>query len=145
VHLIQIPCAPNDAGVSPLATLWPIVSPLLAPSIERGDGATTLDYEYQQLAELRKQLWVIVNDDGPEKKIVAAGVSSLNENPGGMFVANMEMIGGADMKTWFDLKGQFEDWAKTEGCNEIRLYAAKGWAKHLPDYKITAYVMSKKI
>ena len=55
------------------------------------------------------------------------------------------MIGGDNMKSWFSLKDQIEAWAKAEGCNEVRLFARKGWARELPDYTIRAYVMVKKI
>jgi len=54
-------------------------------------------------------------------------------------------LGGDNMNQWFDLRDRFEDWARKEGCDQVRIFARKGWARKLPDYKIQAYVMSKQL
>jgi hypothetical protein len=144
MHLIQIPATADQSGVSPLEKLWPVVAPLLEKAVELSGGVTTLAEEYQALIGLRKQLWVIVVEDGATKTISAAGITSLQKFSGSQ-VANIEMLGGDNMKAWFSLKEKFEEWAKDEGCTEVRLYARKAWAKHLSDYKLTAYVMSKTL
>lgn len=145
MHLIQIPATQGADGTSPLNLLWPQVMPLLSKAVECSGGVTSLDHEFEELKALRKQLWVIITIDGSEKKVTAAGITSLQDHPGGLKVANIEMLGGENMKAWFSLKDQFENWAKTEGRDEVRLFARKGWARELPDYKIRAYVMSKTI
>lgn len=145
MHLIQIPATADQSGVSPLKKLWPVIAPLLERAVELSGGVTTLAEEYQALLDLKKQLWVIVTENGGEKTISAAGITSLQKFPSGFKIANIEMLGGENMKAWFGLKDTFEEWAKVEGCTEVRLYARKAWARHLSDYKLAAYVMSKKI
>jgi hypothetical protein len=49
------------------------------------------------------------------------------------------------MKQFFDLKGEFEEWAKLEGCKDIRLWARKGWAPKLPDFTLTHYILKKEL
>jgi len=144
MHLIQIPATEGADGVSPLVRLWPEIAPLLTKAVEASRGVTSLEFEFEELRALRKQLWVIIVEDG-EKKITAAGITSLQDHPGGLKVANIEMLGGENMKAWFSLKDQFENWAKNEGRSEVRMFARKGWARELPDYKIRAYVMSKTL
>jgi hypothetical protein len=145
MHLIQIPATPDADGNSPLWRLWGEIAPLLEKAVAASGGITTLETELDELLSLRKQCWVVVTDNGGKQVISAAGVTSLQQHPGGLSVANIEMLGGENMKTWFSLKGEFEKWAKAEGCNEVRMFARKGWARELPDYKIRAYVMSKAI
>lgn len=145
MHLIQIPATADQSGVSPLKKLWPVIAPLLEKAIELSGGVTTLAETFQALIDLQKQLWVIVVEDGPTKTISAAGITSLQKFHSGLQIANIEMLGGENMKAWFSLKDTFEEWAKTEGCTEVRLYARKAWAKQLPDYKLAAYVMSKRL
>jgi hypothetical protein len=146
VHLIQIPATADQSGVSPLEKLWPVVAPLLEKAVELSGGVTTLAEEYQALINLKKQLWAIITEDGGAKTISAAGITSLQKFPSGLQVANIEMLGGENMKAWFSLKEKFEEWAKKdEGCTKVRLYARKAWARNLPDYKLAAYVMEKPL
>lgn len=145
MHLIQIPATADQSGTSPLKKLWPVVGPLLERAVELSGGTTTLAETFQALLDLKKQLWVIVTEDGGNKNISAAGITSLQSFPSGLQVANIEMLGGENMKAWFGLKEKFEDWAKDEGCTEVRLFARKAWARHLSDYKLAAYVMSKRL
>src|SRR4051812_43898505 len=97
MHLIQIPATADQAGVSPLKKLWPVVAPLLEKAVELSGGVTTLAEEYQALIDLRKQLWVIVTEDGGTKTISAAGITSLQKFSGSQ-IANIEMLGGENMK-----------------------------------------------
>lgn len=143
MHLIQIPATADETGVSPLRKLWPVVAPLLERAVELSGGVTTLEEEFRALEALQKQLWVIVLDDGGRREIAAAGITSLQQFSSGLRIANIEMLGGENMKAWFSLKDQFEKWATDEGCTKVRLYARKAWARHLGDYKLSAYVMEK--
>lgn len=139
MHLIQIPPETVDK-------LWPLAAAMLDKAVEYSNGAVALDHELVHVMEKRKQLWVVVMDDGEIKnKVVAAGITSLQANPNGTKTANIEMFGGENMKAWFSLKDTFEKWAKDEGCSDVRLWARKGWAKHLPDYNLTHYIMRKEL
>jgi hypothetical protein len=142
MHLIQVPPDAGSDGKSPLQTLWPQIAPLLERAVEHSDQMTTLEAEATALANKLKQLWIVIND---EKQIVAAGVTSLQKFVTGKFIANIELFGGANMKDFFDLRGEFEKWAKEEGCEEIRFFARKGWTKFLDDYRLASYVMAKKL
>lgn len=127
--------------------MWPLATKLLAKAYEYSDGKVTQDKDIKHVIEKTKQLWMVIDTESaePKNKAVAAGVSSLQVNDDGSKTANIETLGGENMKEWFSLRGEFEEWAKREGCKDVRLWARKGWVKHLVDFKLTAYIMRKEL
>lgn len=124
--------------------VWPLAADMLARAVEYSNGIS-LDEEGQLVAKGLKQLWMVIDDEAQPHKAVAAGITSIKQHGDGTKTANIELFGGENMKAWFALKGDFESWAHDEGCTDIRLYARKGWAKHLPDYALTHYMMRKAL
>jgi len=124
---------------------WPVAAPLLEAAIAYTGGTNSLATEHAEVVAKRKQLWVVGTEEGGKPTIKAAGITSLQRNADGTITANIEYFGGEDMKAWFSLKGDFENWAKDEGCRDLRLWARKGWAKHLPEYRITHYILKKDL
>ncbi len=139
MELVQIP---PDQEV--LTKVWPVIGPLLERAIDHARGTATIEQTVQRIVTKDAQLWVVV-DPEQNNRVMAAGVTSLQKYATGPLVCNIELFGGDNMKSWFDQKEKFEDWAKEEGCNEIRLYARKGWARHLKDYNLTHYLMVKDL
>lgn len=127
--------------------MWPLATKLLAKAYEYSDGKVTQDKDIKHVIEKTKQLWMVIDTESaePKNKAVAAGVSSLQVNDDGSKTANIETLGGENMKEWFSLRGEFEEWAKREGCKDVRLWARKGWLRHLTDFKITAYILRKEV
>ena len=139
MHLIQIP-------PTAIPGLWPLAARMLAPALAYAQGATDLASELKHLTEQKKQLWmVVIGEPDANPKAVAAGITSLQKNADGSITANIEYFGGENMKAWFSLKDTFEAWARDEGCRDVRLWARKGWARHLPDFRITHYIMRKEL
>lgn len=144
MHLVQVPPDAVINGESPLKAMWPLVAPLIQKAVDYSEGVTTLDETASELVAKQKQLWVVVADD---KTIKAALVTSLQRFVTGIMQANVILLGGekGHLKDIIELLPQFESWAKTEGCGRVRFILRKGWAKHLPDYELVAYVMSKNL
>jgi len=139
MHLVQIP-------PEAIEKLWPLAAKLLDKAISLSNGYTTLAREHEAVAAQQKQLWFVVNPEGRVRnEAVAAGITCIQQNADGSKTANIEYFGGGDMKSWFALKGVFESWARDEGCRDIRMWARKGWARHLPDFKITHYIMRREL
>jgi len=137
MKLIQIP--PDVIGQA-----WPLIAPLLETAVAQSEGIFTLEGVARDVAEHRKQLWVVLDDEN-QNRAMAAGVTSLVTYEGGVKTAFIELLGGENMKQWFSLKPEIEAWAKSEGCAELNMWARKGWAKHLPDYRIARYLMRKEL
>lgn len=144
MHLIQIPPDAVINGESPLQTMWPMIAPLLERAIDHSDDTETLAETYAALIAKQKQLWVVVGDD---KKVTGAAVTMLQTFKTGLVMASITLLGGesGNLKDILGFRGELETWAKTEGCNRVRFYARKGWAKYLPDYRLAKYVLSKNI
>ncbi len=137
MHLVQVP---KEA----VAALWPWVEAYLAGAIERTLGTFTLETTKAQLIEGDRQLWIIVGE-APLREVSAAIVTSLQEFPSGKKALQIELLGGVHVSAWFSLKELLEDWAKKEGCSAALLWARKGWAKHMKDYRVTHYLMHKEL
>jgi hypothetical protein len=127
-----------------ISQVWPLATDMLSKAVEYSNGVSLAE-EGKLIASGIKQLWMVIDDEAKPNKAVAAGITSIKKHSDGTKTANIEMFGGENMKAWFALKGDFEAWAKDEGCADIRLYARKGWAKHLPDYALTHYMMRKAL
>ena len=140
MHLVQ---CPPDA----LDKVWPLAGAMIARAVEYSEGRTSLDVESAKVLNGDSQLWLVIDNENTEvrNKVVAAGITSIQLNADGTKTANIELFGGENMKAWFDQKDEFEKWAKHEGCKDIRLWARKGWAKYLSDFKLTCYIMRKEI
>lgn len=137
MNVIQIPRENAEA-------LFPLAAPMLEKAIAYTRGSTSLPRVHGEVASGQKQLWFIKPDDGKSAP-VAAGVTSLVLNDDGTKTANVELLGGAGLPKWFDLRSELEAWAKAEGCDSIKFHGRKEWARLLPDYKITHYVMRKEL
>lgn len=122
--------------------VWPLAAKMLDKAVAYSNGEISLENELVQVTQGQKQLWVVVMDEGETKnKVFAAGITSLRNNANGSRTAFIELFGGDNMKLWFDHLDDFKKWARDEGCVNIRLWARKGWAKHLKNFILTHYIM----
>lgn len=140
MKLIQIP--PDNAGI-----VWQLVAPMLAKATAYSCGTRTLEGEREAVVSNLKQLWAVIDTENAQikNKVVAAGVTSIVQNPSGTKTLNIELFGGENMPAFFGLKGEFEEWAKSEGCGDIVVWGRKGLAKHLKDFELTHYILRKEL
>ncbi|MGD9725259.1 MAG: hypothetical protein AB7R40_23580 [Nitrospiraceae bacterium] len=87
----------------------------------------------------RALLW-IVHGDGIE----AATVTRLDLTEHGK-VCTILACGGLGRSRWLHLLGDIEAYAKTEGCDGVRLYGRRGWKRALPDYREIGIVMERRL
>lgn len=138
MKLLQIPPAITDK-------VWSAVEPYLAKAVKHSNGTHSVNGAKSRVKSNAAQLWVIVEDEKPHR-IVAAGITSIREYDDTNKRALMiELLGGERMSDWFELKNNIETWAAENGCTIAFCWARKGWAKHLPDFHLTHYVMTKEL
>jgi hypothetical protein len=144
MRLVMVPHTADGNGPNPLDELWPVAGALLAKGVEYSNGMTTLPEEYAALKAGQKQLWVLGTD---EREIIAAATTSLQRFPSGLVLANVLLLGGADnsVRELLKMLPELESWAMAEGCNRIRFFGRKGWARHMGDYALANYVYTKEI
>ena len=111
--------------------IWSNVKDWLEQALKEQDEYT-LDDIYHGLLNREMQLWA--NDD-------AALVTSIQENSRTKF-CTLLACGGGQMQDWLGYLPALEDWARAQGCTEMRLYGRRGWAKVL-NYDAAYTVISK--
>lgn len=139
MKLLQIP---HDAVV--IDKVWPVVAPFLSKAAEHSRGTHSVECDRQRVKANAAQLWVIVLDEKPHT-VVAAGITSITEYPNGKRAVMIESLGGENMADWFSLKDEIEQWALQNGCDLAFCWARRAWAKRLPDYHLSCYILAKEL
>ena len=114
-------------------SVWAEVSPLIQRALDKG-SSYTLEQVKEGLEQAKMQLWTCETD-----KIHAALVTSLQDG-----YCLLLTMGGSGMSVWKDWLPSVENWARTKGCNEMRIYGRCGWSKVL-GYTVDYTKMSKAL
>lgn len=123
-----------------LAAVFPMVQELLEGVAERSNGIWTVPALLRKFATKQWYLWVVW--DGSVRGIVA---TELHIVPSGAAVCSVHFCTGRGAKDWTHLLGVIEDWARANDCVRIDMLARKGWARHLPDYRLTHVQLEKDL
>lgn len=115
--------------------MWPRVEKALQKAIETQREWPTKDL-FDQLRGQRMQLWVV-----PWDVVV---VTQIQTYPGAR-ICMIVLCGGENLETHMQDLGAIETWAKSLGCDEMRLQGRKGWNRIYPDYEPIATVMRKML
>ena len=116
--------------------LWPIVEPFL----KAAEAENSLQAVNEWLGDCingNAQLWVVVSD---VDTVEGAGVTSLVESPHGKLC----VINAFGAKRGNDtLLETVETWAKSEGCQRVRIYGRIGWMQRLKNYKPIGVILDR--
>jgi hypothetical protein len=97
-------------------TVWPIYKPLIESALDRG-SIYTIDDILEGLCSSAMQLWTWGED--------AALVTTI-QSDGKTRWCLLLALGGTNMATWKGYLPVVDDWAKTKGCEELRVYGRPG-------------------
>ena len=116
--------------------VWEEVKPHIQKALDRGSRYGIEDIR-RGLCRGKMQLWVWQSD-----KIDAALVTTIQtkEVKFCLYLA----LGGSKMSEWKYYMSFVEDWAREQGCTEMRVYGRSGWAKPF-GFTIDYTKMSKRI
>ncbi len=123
-----------------LAVVLPMIADLLAGVIDRSNGRYSAEGVLDHLTSQRWTLWVVF--DGEPRAIVA---TELYLDVSGIKCCMIRFCTGRDAAEWTHLLARIEAWARAEGCSKLDMIARKGWARHLPDYKMTHILLEKDL
>ena len=98
---------------------WGIAKPLIQKALDRGSNYT-IDDIYAGLRSKAMQLWMW----GDEAALVTT-IQNKNEKRWCLFLA----LGGENMGAWQECLPIIEDWARSRGCTESRIYGRPGWKR----------------
>ena len=103
--------------------VWDSAKGHLQRALDRGSRYTLSDI-YDGLITSRMQLWVSFNWE--TRSIEAALVTSIQDG-----YCLLLACGGQNMREWAQWLEIVEKWAREHGCEELRIYGRRGWAKVL--------------
>ena len=99
--------------------IWPYVKHLIERAEPYGD--LTASKIYQGLVDGRFQLWT-----SQCEHVEAAVVTTIEASREACWLL---AAGGRNMRTWIKWLPIVEQWAKEEGCKELKIQGRPGWAR----------------
>lgn len=136
MKLVQIP--PEAARQT-----WTLVEAWVADATGRSNGRFTPEAILAEIEAGNQQLWIVWDNEKAEAR--AVGVSQLLAYPTGMKVADIIILTGEGRKDWKHVLASLEEWAKGQGCGISQVLARRGWARELPDYKMSHVLLEKRL
>lgn len=133
-RLVQIP---GDAA----RRVAPLIRDRLASICERSGGSVTPESLLAQVESGRWQLWVI--DDG--RAVAAVLITELMIQPSGRKTCAVVALTGSDSLSWLHLLDDLDAWARSEGCTHMQAMARRGWARRMPQWKMTHVMLERSL
>lgn len=117
-----------------------LVLPWVQGVAKRSGGALTEQGIIAAWLSGKWQMWLINAD-----KIKAVMATELHIQNSGRKACSVHFMTGEDSMEWVHLTGKLEEWATFQGCEVLDMIARKGWAKRLPDYRMTHVFLEKEL
>jgi hypothetical protein len=136
----KTPLQLQQVPVEYLGAVLPHVGPWLISIVERSGRRYTLPVLVDMIARGELQMWLI-GDETPRGIVI----TELYYAPSGLKFAAIRAAVGDGAESWMPLISVLEAWATAEGCVAIDALARKGWARRLPDYKMTHVFLEKEL
>ena len=134
-----MPSSVKLACVDPamVGQIWPLARDLIrSASLKTGRGSFER-VEAEVLAG-KQLLWLAL--DGCE---IEAAITTQLVNENGRKLCVLAACGGKNRERWLPLLDGLEEFARKEGCAEMRIYGRKGWARVLRSYRVRAVILGK--
>ncbi|WP_374634058.1 hypothetical protein [Ferrovibrio sp.] len=127
-----------------LAAAWRFIEPF-ARQIAGGhhDQASRRSAEdiATGITEGRELAWAVLDEAGSACALVLGGIVQFPR----MKLLRIHSCVGVGRKAWLPLLAEIEAFAKAQGCEQVEVICRKGWARELPDYRLTHVVMVRAV
>lgn len=120
-------------------SIWPAVAPLLKQAIVK-TGLSAFATIERDILDGISLLWVAWNGS----VIEAAASTSLQQTDAGK-VCVITACAGTGIAGWLPLIRGIEAYAQAEGCDCVRIFGRKGWARVLDGYEQTHAIIDKRL
>lgn len=124
-----------------LGDVFPHIKDHIEGVAERSRGRFSVPGIIDRIARKDWVLWVVFADG----IVLSVLTAELYHDVSGLKCCRIPFCTGNGAASWVHLITQIEDWARAEGCERFDMIARKGWAKHLPDYKLTHVLLEKDL
>ena len=125
-----------------ISEVWYFVEPFVKKAVDNGCTLSLKDI-YHKLCEAKLQLWTWQTDAVKSVMITAIVVQEVK-------YCLLMTMSGTGLKEWVRELPKVEDWARSVGCESMRINGRKGWARVL-GYTVTGrdslgfYVMERQL
>lgn len=128
-------------GVQPpdVGAYWPRIAEFLKPAFDRSD----LKPETVMMRAIATKMQVWLAWDSIEKEIRAAAVTEVQERD--KYKVCVIVLLAGDKEYWTRYEHVVFAWARSIGCQRIRLEGRFGWERALPGWTRAAVVMEKML
>lgn len=123
-----------------LGEVWGDVGELMHDVVNAEYTGLTMERLLEDVRTGETELWAIARD-----KVVALGGTEFKQTPRGERWLEIKFLVGTEMNRWKHVLQSLEDYARHNECIWLETIARKGWAKKLPDYKITSIILRKEL
>jgi hypothetical protein len=107
--------------------VWPLAETLVAKACETNGG-----YDAKHILEFLKsghmQLWMAV--DGKSNKVICVCVTEIRKYPNHK-VCDLRITTGEQFERWVGFMDQICEWARSNGCKKMEIFARPGWERIL--------------
>lgn len=114
--------------------------PLLDDVARRSNGRWTVRAMLREFYDGRWQFWVVW--DGSLQMLL--GTELYTELSGKRFLG-IRFATGEGAKRHVHLIDRLEDYARDQGCHAVDGWMRKGWAKHLPEYRLSHVLLEREL
>ena len=132
---------------------WPAVKHFIEKALVESSGRINADDVLKQLKDGGMQLWMLVTAEG-EPEVVAVLVTEIIMYPR-KSVLDLSLMAGDRMDLWLDSLPLLEQWAQTQGVDQVQIHGRSGWARvaglrrksfeHVEGYHATSVVLLKDL
>ncbi len=119
-----------------------MIAPHLHRAAEGSQGRMTFDAIVKHVMAGDWHLFVVV---APTGRIEAVLCVNIWREVSGIKVCSVRFVVGEQPHKWVHLISELEDGARRAGCAKFEAWCRKGYAKYLPDYKLTHIQLEKDL
>lgn len=122
---------------------WNDASKLLQKAIDRADGEYTIEWLYNSLKDVNRNLWIVYKDN----VIIAAITTRIDLYPSGIKIACIDFAGGESFKDWNVFTDYVSPLFFSMGCVKLEIAGRLGWLRLHTDkgFKPIYHVLRKEL
>jgi hypothetical protein len=96
---------------------------------QRFPREVTVPHLVEEIVNGRRQLWLILDDDGGFVSFVLTTIEINNAN--GLKTLHIPSFAGDEGASTVHLVGKIEEWGREHGCDAVLVYGRRGWKRPL--------------
>ena len=106
--------------------VWPLAKELVQKACQT-NGGFNAEHILEFLKEGTMQLWMAIDENN---KVICCCVTEIRQYPN-FKVCDLRITTGEQFERWVDYMDNICEWAKSNGCKKMEVFARPGWERIL--------------